>query len=54
MTHSSVIDAIGNTQCLEQGYVLASFRPVQTDNAGTRIRLTDADFAETGPGGLRR
>lgn len=50
----SVFDAIGNDQCLEQGYVLASFRPIPTEDPGTRIRFTDADFAAQSPGGLRR
>jgi hypothetical protein len=50
----SKFDALGNDMCLEQGYAVASFRPVSTDEKGTRIRLTDADFSESSIGGLRR
>lgn len=50
----SKFDALGNDMCLEQGYTVAPFRPVPTEEPGARMRLTDADFAAPLPGGLRR
>lgn len=50
----SKFDALGNDMCIEQGYAVASFRPVPTEDSGARMRLTDADFSEQTPGGLRR
>jgi len=50
----SKFDALGNDMCIEQGYAVASFRPVSADDKAARVRLTDADFAEQTPGGLRR
>ena len=50
----SKFDAHGNDMCTEQGYAVASFRPVPTEDKGVRIRLSDADFSEQTPGGLRR
>lgn len=50
----SKFDALGNEMCIEQGYAVASFRPVATEDKGTRLRLSDADFSEQTPGGLRR
>jgi uncharacterized membrane protein len=50
----SKFDAHGNNMCTEQGYAVASFRPVPTEDKGARIRLSDADFSEQTPGGLRR
>lgn len=50
----SKFDALGNDMCTEQGYAVASFRPVPTEDKGTRMRLSDADFSEQTPGGLRR
>lgn len=50
----SRFDAIGNEMCADQGYTVANFRPVETEETFARIRLTDADFSEVTPGGLRR
>lgn len=50
----SEFDAIGNEMCVDQGYSVASFRPVESEEGRARVRLTDADFAEQRPGGLRR
>ncbi|MGJ8560611.1 MAG: DUF1036 domain-containing protein [Litorimonas sp.] len=50
----SKFDALGNDMCIEQGYAVASFRPVPTEDKGARMRLSDADFSEQTPGGLRR
>jgi uncharacterized membrane protein len=50
----SKFDAIGNEMCADQGYSVANFRPVSTDENYARIRLTNADFSEVTPGGLRR
>lgn len=50
----SKFDAIGNDMCVEQGYAVASFRPVPTEDKGARMRLSDVDFSEQTPGGLRR
>lgn len=47
-------DALGNDMCLEQGYTVASFRPIPTDMPGARVRLSDSDFATPAPAGLRR
>lgn len=46
--------AIGREFCTENGYNIANFRPVSTDNDGAKISLTDEDFAELNPTGLRR
>lgn len=46
--------ALGKDMCIEQGYAVASFRPVPTEDKGTRMRLSDADFSEQTLGGLRR
>ena len=50
----SQFDAIGNEMCADQGYSVANFRAVATEDNFVRIRLTDADFSEVTPGGLRR
>jgi uncharacterized membrane protein len=50
----SKFDALGNEMCIEQGYAVASFRPVPTEEKGARMRLSDADFSEQTLGGLRR
>lgn len=50
----SRFDAIGNEMCADQGYTVANFRAIATEDNFTRIRLTDADFSEVTPGGLRR
>jgi uncharacterized membrane protein len=50
----SRFEAIGNEMCVEQGYSIATFRPVPADQDSARIRLTDSDFAAQRPGGLRR
>ncbi|MEM7730214.1 MAG: DUF1036 domain-containing protein [Pseudomonadota bacterium] len=50
----SEFDALGRDMCVDQGYSVASFRPVAADGARASVRLTDADFAEQRPGGLRR
>ena len=50
----SRFDAIGNEMCADQGYTVANFREVQTEENFARVRLTDADFSEVTPGGLRR
>ncbi|WP_189495639.1 DUF1036 domain-containing protein [Algimonas arctica] len=50
----SKFDALGKDMCIEQGYAVASFRPVPTEDRGARMRLSDADFSEQTPGGLRR
>jgi len=50
----SKFDALGNDMCIEQGYSVASFRPVTAEDKTARVRLTDADFSEQTPGGLRR
>jgi len=46
--------ARGREFCAENGYNIANFRPVTTENDGTKITLTDTDFAEANPAGLRR
>ncbi|WP_298914571.1 DUF1036 domain-containing protein [uncultured Algimonas sp.] len=50
----SRFDAPGNDMCVDRGYTVASFRPLPTEEGRARVRLTDADFAERRPGGLRR
>ncbi len=49
----SRFDARGNEFCADKGYGIGSFRPVPTDAPGARMRLTDSDFAEENPLGLR-
>jgi len=46
--------ALGREFCTENGYNIANFRPVSTDNDGTKITLTDTDFIDSNPEGLRR
>ena len=46
--------ALGREFCTENGYNVANFRPVSTDNDGAKITLTDTDFADSNPEGLRR
>ena len=50
----SRFDALGNEYCADKGYGIGQFRPVPTDVPGARMRLSDADFAEPAPLGLRR
>jgi uncharacterized membrane protein len=50
----SQFDALGNEMCADQGYSVASFRPVEAEDSRARVRLTDSDFAAQQPGGLRR
>jgi len=46
--------ALGREFCTENGYNIANFRPVTTENKGTKVTLTDSDFTEVNPTGLRR
>lgn len=46
--------ALGREFCTENGYNIANFRPITTDNDGIKISLTDTDFTEANPSGLRR
>ena len=46
--------ALGREYCAEAGYAVANFRPLPTDKDGTKITLTDQDFAAPSPDGLRR
>jgi len=46
--------ALGREFCTESGYNIANFRPVTTENNGTKISLTDVDFTEVNSAGLRR
>jgi len=46
--------ALGREYCAESGYAVANFRPLPTDKDGTKVTLTDQDFAEPSPVGLRR
>jgi len=46
--------ALGREYCLEGGYGIANFRPLPTDQEGMNVSLTDVDFAEPTPSGLRR
>ena len=46
--------ALGREMCLEGGYSIANFRPLPTDKDGVSVSLTNADFAEPNPAGLRR
>lgn len=50
----SQFSALGREMCLEGGYGVANFRPLPNDKDGVTITLTNADFAEPGPEGLRR
>ncbi len=50
----SRFSALGQENCLEQGYVPVAFRPVPTEADGQVLRLTDADFADGSGDGLRR
>ena len=50
----SRFDALGNEYCADKGYGIGSFRAVPTDAPGARMRLSDADFADPSPLGLRR
>lgn len=46
--------ALGREFCIENGYNIANFRPVETDQDGFTIRLTDEDFTIPSTEGLRR
>jgi uncharacterized membrane protein len=46
--------ALGQENCLEQGYAAVAFRPVPTEADGQILRLTDADFVGGSADGLRR
>ena len=46
--------ALGREKCQEQGYAAVDFRPLADDVDVQVIRLTDADFVESGGDGLRR
>lgn len=50
----SQFSALGREYCLEGGYGVANFRPLPTDKEGSNVTLTDADFAEPNPTGLRQ
>lgn len=50
----SQFSALGREMCLEGGYGVANFRPLPNDKDGVTITLTNSDFAEPGPEGLRR
>jgi uncharacterized membrane protein len=50
----SRFDALGNEFCADQGYGIGEFRAVPTDAPGARMRLSDSDFADPAPLGLRR
>ncbi len=50
----SQFSALGREYCLEGGYGVANFRPLPTDKEGSTVTLTDADFAEPSPTGLRQ
>ena len=50
----SRFDALGNEYCADKGYGIGSFRAVPTEAPGARMRLSDADFADPAPLGLRR
>lgn len=50
----SQFSALGREMCLEGGYGVANFRPLPNDKDGVTITLTNTDFAEPGPEGLRR
>ncbi|MEP1229887.1 MAG: DUF1036 domain-containing protein [Litorimonas sp.] len=46
--------ATGREFCAENGYNIVNFRPVSTENDGTKVSLTDADFFDLNNTGLRR
>ncbi|RKQ69242.1 putative membrane protein [Litorimonas taeanensis] len=46
--------ALGREMCLESGYGVANFRPLPTDKESLTISLTNEDFAQSGPAGLRQ
>ena len=50
----SRFDALGNEYCADKGYGIGSFRPVPTEAPGARMRLSDSDFSDAAPLGLRR
>lgn len=50
----SQFSALGREMCLEGGYGVANFRPLPNDKEGVTITLSNSDFAEPGPEGLRR
>lgn len=50
----SKFSALGREYCAEAGYAVANFRPLPTDKDGAKVTLTDQDFAEPSPVGLRR
>lgn len=45
--------ALGREYCTESGYAVANFRPLPTDSDGSKTTLSDQDFAEPNPVGLR-
>ncbi len=49
-----VFSAIGDEYCSDRGYSPVSFRPLPTEETGTTVNLTDADFVEPSTTGLRR
>ena len=50
----SRFDALGNEYCADKGYGIGSFRAVPTETPGARMRLSDGDFSDPAPLGLRR
>ncbi len=50
----SRFSVMGRDSCSDQGYRAANFRNLPIDKDGITIDLTDADFAEPSPSGLRK
>ena len=46
--------ALGNEFCVENGYGIANFRAIDTENIGVKITLDDTDFVGDDISGLRR
>lgn len=46
--------ALGRELCMEGGYSIANFRPLPNDKDGVSVSLSNEDFAEPNPAGLRR
>ena len=49
----SRFSVLGKDNCADNGYKAANFRAIPMDQEGLTIELTDADFAQTNPSGLR-
>lgn len=49
-----VFSALGDEYCTDRGYSPVSFRPLPTDEVGTTVTLTEADFVNPSATGLRR